>query len=339
MRLGHLFPIAAVALVALAGCGSEGEGADAATEASEASAFPVTIEHKYGSTTIESEPKRVVVAGMREQDALLAMGVVPVATTEWYGDHPGAIFPWAKDELGDAKPPEVLSQNDGLEIEKIAAQRPDLILAVYSGMTKKEYEALSQLAPVVAQPKGKVDYGSSWQQETLMSGRAIGQPERARELVAETDKLIAEAAAEHPEFKGKSAATVTDYQGIFVYGPQDVRTTMLEQLGFDFPDALGAATPDEFGGQLSDEKVDLLDVGALLWFANPGPQKTIEENPIYSRLPVHTEGRDVFLAEKGTLYEATSFISVLSIPLLVDQLVPKLAAAADGDPETDPDSA
>jgi len=50
---------------------------------------------------------------------------------------------------------------------------------------------------------------------------------------------------------------------------------------------------------------------------------------------VRTEGRDIFLAEKGTLYEATSFISVLSIPLLVDELVPKLAAAADGDPATE----
>jgi iron complex transport system substrate-binding protein len=40
------------------------------------------------------------------------------------------------------------------------------------------------------------------------------------------------------------------------------------------------------------------------------------------------------MAEKGTLYEATSFPSVLSIPLLLDELVPRLAAAADGDPET-----
>ena len=53
--------------------------------------------------------------GLREQDALLALGVVPVATTEWYGKHPGAIFPWAKDELGDAKSPTVLSNTDGKE--------------------------------------------------------------------------------------------------------------------------------------------------------------------------------------------------------------------------------
>ena len=108
------------------------------------SAFPVTIEHKYGSTTIEKAPERVVVVGLREQDALLALGVVPVATTEWYGEHPGAIFPWATDELGDAKPPTVLDDTDGVEIEKVAAQQPDLILGVYSGITEKEYDGALQ---------------------------------------------------------------------------------------------------------------------------------------------------------------------------------------------------
>ena len=38
---------------------------------------------------------------------------------------------------------------------------------------------------------------------------------------------------------------------------------------------------------------------------------------LYSKLDVRKQGRDVFIPEKGTLYEATSFISVLSIPLLV----------------------
>ena len=92
-----------------------------------AGAFPVTIDHKYGSTTIEAEPKRVVVVGLREQDALLALGVVPVATTEWYGKHPGAIFPWAKDELGDAKVPTVLTtdRRHRDREDRRAAARPD----------------------------------------------------------------------------------------------------------------------------------------------------------------------------------------------------------------------
>jgi iron complex transport system substrate-binding protein len=326
----------------LAACGSGDDDSPSTASATEGGAepgaFPVTIEHKYGSTTIESEPKRVVVAGLREQDALLAVGVVPVATTEWYGKHPGAIFPWAKDELGDAKLPTVLSQTDGLEVEKIAAQRPDLIVAIYSGLTKEEYATLSKLAPVVAQPGDAVDYGSSWQEETLITGKAVGRPKRAQQLVDETEKLIAAAAAEHPEFKGQTAANVSDYQGIWVYGPQDVRSRMLEELGFTYPKQLRGAFPKEFGGQLSDEKVDALDVGALVWFADG--DRTVAElksEPVYSELRVRKEGRDVFIRGEDRVYEATSFPSVLSMPTLLKELVPRLAAAADGDPKTSTD--
>jgi iron complex transport system substrate-binding protein len=326
----------------LAACGSgedDSKPTASATEGgAEPNAFPVTIEHKYGSTTIESEPERVVVAGLREQDALLAVGVVPVATTEWYGKHPGAIFPWAREELGDARLPTVLSQTDGLEVEKIAAQRPDLIIAIYSGLTKKEYAMLSKLAPVVAQPRGAVDYGSSWQQETLMTGKAVGRPKRARQLVTKTEKLVAAAAAEHPEFEGQTAANVSDYQGIWVYGPQDVRSRLLEELGFTYPKELRGAFPKEFGGQLSDEKVDSLDVGALVWFADG--DRTVEElksEPAYSKLRVRKEGRDIFIRGKDRVYEATSFPSVLSMPTLLKELVPRLAAAADGDPRTSTD--
>jgi iron-siderophore transport system substrate-binding protein len=337
-RFLTLLPVVLV----LAACGSGDDGSSPpaanASGTAESGAFPVTIRHKYGSTTIGSAPKRVVVAGLREQDALLALGIVPVAATEWYGKHPGAIFPWAKDELGDSPVPVVLSETDGLEIEKIAAQRPDLILAIYSGMTKKEYATLSKIAPVVAQPKGEVDYGSSWQEETLITGKAVGKPARARQLVDQTERRIARAAAEHPEFKGQTAANVTDYRGVFVYGPQDVRTRMLEQLGFTYPAALREAFPDEFGGQLSDEKVDALDVGALVWFADGGRSvKELKSQPVYRDLRVRRQGRDIFIHSKDRVYEATSFPSVLSMPTLLRELVPRLAAAADGDPATSTD--
>src|SRR5919106_684828 len=209
--------LAVLLTAALAGCGSSDDASSASDGGTSQRGFPVTIEHKYGSTTIESAPERVVVAGLRDQDALLALGIVPVATTEWYGEHPGAIFPWAKDELGDAPVPTVLDDTDGIEIEKVAAQRPDLILGIYAGIKEKEYEALSKIAPTVAQPKDEPDYGSSWQEETLITGQAVGKPDEAQKLVDDTEKLIADARAEHPEFEGQAAAIVSDYRGVFVY--------------------------------------------------------------------------------------------------------------------------
>ena len=336
-------PILAALLASLvvAGCGSgedEEQTAAPGAEPAAASAFPVTIEHKYGSTTIEEAPERVVVVGLREQDPLLALGVVPVATTEWYGDHPGAIFPWATDELGDAEPPVVLDNTDGTEIEKVAAQQPDLILGIYSGLTEKEYAALSKIAPVVAQPKGEPDYGSSWQEETLLTGKAIGKPDEAQQLVDDTERLIDETAAEHPELEGQTAAMVADYQGIFVYGPHDVRSRLLVELGMRYPAPLRDAFPKQFGGQLSDERTDALDVGVLVWFADGDRSKAeIKDGPLYSKLKVNKEDRDVFIGGKDRVYEATSFVSVLSMPTLMKELVPRLAAAADGDPKTSTD--
>ena len=37
------------------------------------------------------------------------------------------------------------------------------------------------------------------------------------------------------------------------------------------------------------------------------------------------------------VYDATSFVSVLSMPTLMKELAPRLAAAADGDPATSTD--
>ena len=339
MRLTTL--LALLACLSFAACGSdesEPSGASSGGSSAEKGAFPVTIEHKYGSTTIEQAPKRIVVVGLREQDPLLALGVVPVATTEWYGEYPGAIFPWAKDELGSAKVPTVLSATDGIEIEKVAAQQPDLILGVYSGITKKEYTSLSKLAPVVAQPKGKPDYGTSWQEETLISGKVVGKEAEAQKLVDDSEKLIADTAADNPDLEGKTAAIVADYQGVFVYGPKDVRSRLLVELGMKYPEALLDAFPKEFGGQLSDEKTDALDVDVLVWFADGERSKAeIKKDPLYSKLSVNKDERDVFIGGKDRVYDATSFVSVLSMPTLMKEFVPRLAAAADGDPSTSTD--
>jgi iron complex transport system substrate-binding protein len=144
---------------------------------------------------------------------------------------------------------------------------------------------------------------------------------------------VAAAREKHPEFEGLQAATLTPWEGIFIYGPQDPRGRFLLDLGFTFPDTLAEAIPEEYGGSISPERADLVDLDAVVWIDDA--EDPIEQLvPTYRSLDVAREGRDVRVALDDPAYEATSFVTVLSLPYLLDQLVPRLAAAVDGDPST-----
>ncbi|HEY8526572.1 MAG TPA: iron-siderophore ABC transporter substrate-binding protein [Acidimicrobiales bacterium] len=332
--------VALLALAGLAACGSgDDDGGDAAGGGGGASAgaFPVTIEHAFGETTIEEEPERVVTVGLTEQDTLLALGVVPVATTEWFGDHPGAIFPWAQDELeelgGDT--PEVMSDATEINVEAVAAQRPDLILAINAELDQEVYDSLSEIAPTVARPEGTIPYGVPWDEATRMIGRAVGRAEEADALVEDVEAELAAVRDEHPEFEGATAVVATPWEGIYVYGPNDARGQLLTELGFEMPPGLAELTGDEFGANLSQERAEMLDVDVIVWL-DPEDGEGPLGGPLYETFPVHTEGREVFLdSYDDPLGAATSVVTPLSIPFLLDGLAPRLAAAIDGDPATE----
>jgi iron complex transport system substrate-binding protein len=323
----------------LAACGSGGDQTPAASGSSAAAeaAFPVTIDHKFGRTTIKAEPKRIVVVGLVEQDALLSVGVVPVATTEWFGQKPGAIWPWATGKLGGAAAPAVLTDTDGIQFEKVAALRPDLILGLYSGLSDQDYKTLSKIAPTVAQPPGALDFGVSWQDVTRTVGRAVGRSAQADQVVGDVQAKLAAARAAHPEFAGRTALMATTYQGYYVYGPQDARGRLLTDLGFALPDGLAAVTGQQFGAGLSKERTDMLDTDVLIWLVDDYAKgrAAVQSDPLYAKLKVKSEGRDIFLTDSELEGAATSFETALSLPYLLDKLVPQLAAAVDGNPATE----
>ncbi|WP_344895345.1 iron-siderophore ABC transporter substrate-binding protein [Nonomuraea antimicrobica] len=330
----------ALVLITLVGCGSTAPAPPAATQATTSGAlgaFPATIPHKYGSTTVTAAPKRVVTVGLLEQDSLLALGIVPVATTEWFGGYPGAIGPWAEDRLGGAPVPQVLKDTgSGPQLEKIAALKPDLILGMYSGLTKEQYDTLSKIAPTVAQPKEYIDYGIPWEELTKKVGVAVGKPAEAEKLVEQVEARFATVQKEHPEFKGATGLMATLYEGYFVFGSQDPRSRLLSSLGFQLPSGLDDAIGDKFGANVSRERLDLLDTGVVVWSVpdEAKGQATLHGDTVYKELGVVKEGREVYLPENTTQSNAVVLLTVLSLPYVLDTLVPRLAAAVDGDTAT-----
>jgi iron complex transport system substrate-binding protein len=317
-------------------CGS-GKAAAPATKAAAGSAFPVTIAHKFGTTTIKAEPKRIVTVGLTDQDAVLALGKVPVGTTEWFGGFPGAIGPWARNDLHGAPLPTVLKDTGtGPQVEKIAALRPDLILAVYGGLTKKQYETLSKFAPVVAQPKQYNDFGVPWEVQTKTIGQALGKEGEAGKLVSGVEQKFATIRSDNPEFKGRTAVTATPYEGNFVYGSQDARSRNLTSLGFTLPGDLDKLIGDQFGASISKERTDLLDQQVVIWSVSNVAKDVpkLHADKLYNDLNVVKQGREIAVGEDTPYGIAYSFVTVLSLPYLLDRLVPQLKAAVDGDPAT-----
>lgn len=325
----------------LAACGSDSDSSGSASGGSSAPAeeasFPVTIKHKFGETTVESAPKRVVCVGLTEQDTLMALGVVPVGVTYWFGDKAlKCVYPWAQEYLGGAELPTVLDSTNGVDIEAVAALAPDLIIGQYSGLTEQEYKKLSAMGvPVVAQSGDYSDYGMPWDEMALNIGTAIGQPKAAQALIDGVTKRIADEAAAHPEFKGQTAAVITPWEGLFIYGPEDPRSRMLQDLGFDLHHVITDADDSEFGISLSAENTtELGDIGTAVWI-DLGADKQVKT--LFEGTPAYDEGRWVDITDAdGSYYVAHSFVTPLSIPYLLDRYVPQLAAAADGDPKTEP---
>ncbi len=321
-------------LTALSACGSREEAAAPAAPTEDT--FPVTIAHKYGSTQIPRVPERVVSVGDTDQDPILALGVTPIAVRDWFGDQPNSMWPWARDELGNATP-EVLPPAPELDFEQVARLRPDVIIGTFSSMTGNEYKTLAQIAPTVAQSGEYPDYGQPWQEITQVVGRALGREERAKKLVAEVEAQFEAARRAHPEFEGTSAVVGSADAGTYAaYTRTDTASRFLVALGFEIPpeiEELAAATGDQGRVDVSEERLDLFDTDLLVWYEAVDEGHGLLNKPLYTRLDVHKEGRDIFLGYVP-LGGALAFSTVLSLPFALDRLVPMLTAAVDGDPTT-----
>ena len=193
------------AAVVLTSCSSGAEDqADAAAPTSSAGAFPVSIAHTFGTTTLESAPENVVTWGFGSTDAALALGVVPVAIPfQAYGGDAEGVLPWIAEELAaqGAETPTVLPDSDEVPFEAIAAADPDVILANYSGITAEDYATLSAIAPTVAYP-GEA-WTTPWRDVVTTVGQALGKQDEAEQLIADTEQTVADAAARAPRAAGQ----------------------------------------------------------------------------------------------------------------------------------------
>ena len=300
-----------------------------APPASEADPFPAVIEHRYGTTVVPAKPQRIVSLSYIGHDFLLALGEKPHALRKWFGNHPHGVWPWAQEALGDAEPIVLQGQ---IDIERIAALEPDLITGQWSGMTEREYQLLSQIAPTIPPKAAHGSYGSPWQVMLRTLGTATGNAAKAGRIINRIEGRFAAIRAAHPEWQGTSAVMVSATR-TGAYSATDIRGQFLEELGFKVPEIVNPFAPaNSYYALLPDEDLSPIDTGALIWIDAGGSAARLKRLPLRHTLRAYREGREIYAGR--LLSSALSHSSPLSLDAALDQLVPLLEAALDGDPST-----
>ncbi|SDS06097.1 iron-siderophore ABC transporter substrate-binding protein [Actinopolymorpha singaporensis] len=333
--------IAAATTLALTGCttgsttdGGQTRAADTASGGGN-TAFPVTIRHAFGETTIAKEPKRVATLGWSDQDNALALGVDPVGATKltWGGNKAGSSD-WFDAELRSTgmKAPVRYDDSDGPPAEEIAKLRPDVVLATNSGLTRAQYDKLSRIAPVVAYPEAA--WVTPWRTSLKLVGKALGRSEAAEQVTASTEQRIKDARAKYPQLRGKSLIfaylATTDLSQVGIYAPQDPRVSFMHDLGLvDAPSVARAIKPGQFYGTVSAERAPELWSDVLLtWSENPGDLGTFTEHKLIGKIPAIADGRAYAEPDKHVSLAVTN-PTPLSIPYVIEHFVPHVAHAVD----------
>ncbi len=318
----------------LSGCGSDSVDRPSGdtTAAAAGGAFPVTVEHAFGSTQIPEAPERVVALGYTDDQAILALGVKPVGMVDQYPNPPGTVpdintqWPWVKDKWGDARPEVVMNNGDpGPNYEKIAALRPDLIIAVYSEIDQAAYDRLTKIAPTVGRTKGEAEpFSAPWQDNAVHIAKALGKEAEGAKLVKDIEDKLEAARQAHPEFANQTAVALSWYKNsVAPFTTTDVRGRLVSSIGFKGATEIDKIADGSFYTVLSPERIDLVDVDHIFVIADQADQDALKNFKLFANLSAVKNGKVSYLldSEGPAIGAAMSQSTLLSLPYAIDELV------------------
>ena len=326
----------------LAGCtpASEPEAQPSSVpSATEAPAFPTTLVFDGGEVTLDSHPERVVTIGAAQTDAVLALGTVPAGVEKAF------VAPWREEAIAalGGEAPVIVTPNSyygdiaGSALADVEALTPDLILAglmycVYDcepEPTAEFYASLDGVAPTVRPTTAAIapegyDSATAWREALMQAGQALGQIDEAQAHLDSIDASLSDAAAAHPEFSGKTIATVGATEGgYYVHTASAPTSALLAELGFSPLDVSTIAfdSVNKFGSSvyLTYDQVALLDVDIILTGADETAGSAV------SKSLTATNGVVFYAGNAEPSYWGMVQPTALSVPWALDAFVDNLA--------------
>lgn len=311
--------ISIFSLLLLTACGQTKE--DATTTGKENKEdTSYTVEHAMGTTTIEKTPEKVVILTNEGTEALLALGVTPVgAVQSWLGD------PWYDHISEDMKNVEVVGVEQEVNLEKIAALKPDLIIG---NKLRQEavYEQLSAIAPTVFSDTLRGD----WKENFTLYAKALNLEEKGNEVLSQFDTHIEEVKQSLGDKVNQEISVVRFMAGKSrIYYTDSFSGVIFDQLGFKRAAQQSELfTADNKLGNLAievgKEVIPKMDGDVLFYFtyAPQGDQAALDTAAEWTNDPLW---KNLNAVKSGNVYEVSDAIwntagGVLAANIMLDEI-------------------
>ncbi|MCM3718605.1 ABC transporter substrate-binding protein [Fictibacillus phosphorivorans] len=270
-------------MLALAACGGKDKETEGAkSDGSKDSSYKV--EHAMGTAEVKSN-KRVVVLTNEGTEAVLALGVKPVgAVKSWLGD------PWYDHIKDDMEGVEVVGDESAVNIEKVMALKPDLIIG-NKMRQEKQYDELNKIAPTVFAE----DLRGDWKINFELYSKALNKEEKGKEVLAAFDKRIEDFKAEAGDKLKTEVSMVRFMPGKSrIYHQDSFSGVILKQIGFARP---GDQNKPDFAEEVTQERIPDMDGDMLFYFTYEtgdgeatATEKEWTNNPLWKNLGAVKEG-------------------------------------------------
>lgn len=243
------------------------------------------IQHAFGTTEVVANPSRIVVLDYFTVEALMVLGVQPIAAPAIIVDNLLHLPP-AENEIADIGNPREPS------IERLAALKPDLILATKSFMTEDTYGLLSQIAPMVVFDN---DGFTEWQELTQLCAEVMGKEAEAARLKTEYEAKLQAFKSQLDTSQIQVSVASFNSEQISAFSKETFIGTVLEAAGLSRPPKQLEDT-DASMLPISLELLNQID-GDVLFVMKPQSQtdiaadvraalEKIKANPLWNKLSV-----------------------------------------------------
>ncbi|MYV55154.1 iron-siderophore ABC transporter substrate-binding protein [Streptomyces sp. SID3212] len=243
--------------------------------------FPRTITHAMGTTVIKARPQRVVVLDVGEFDNVVSLGIEPVG---WAATQPGDKLPaYLVKQAGNPKSVGTIS---GLNLEAIAALKPDLILGSQLRAADK-YDELAKIAPTVF----SIRPGFTWKENYLLNAKALDKLAEAQAKLADYEKRVA--ALDTALGTDRPTISMVRFRPgqLRLYAESSFIGTILKDAGLPRPKNQQI---QDLAVEISPEKIDDADADWIFWATFGDPSKTDEaaatSSPLWKNLAAVKSG-------------------------------------------------